>query len=174
MRSSERRISRPMAAKAVRVKRNESQPYLSIMASGSMTLPVDLDILRPEASRTRACRYTSLNGTSPIKWMPIIIMRATQKNRMSKPVTSTEVGYQRRRSLVSSGQPMVEKGHRADENHVSSTSSSCLSAPPHLGHTAGASSATTISPQDSQFQAGMRWPHHIWRLMHQSRMLSSQ
>ena len=36
--------------------------------------------------------YTSRKGTSPMKWRPIIIMRATQKNRMSKPVTRQEVG----------------------------------------------------------------------------------
>jgi hypothetical protein len=32
------------------------------------------------------------NGTSFMKYEPIIIMRATQKNRMSQPVTSTLVG----------------------------------------------------------------------------------
>ncbi len=36
--------------------------------------------------------YTWRKGTSPMKWMPIIIMRATQKKRMSKAVTSTAVG----------------------------------------------------------------------------------
>ena len=35
---------------------------------------------------------TVLKGTSPMKWMPIIIMRATQKKMMSKPVTSTSPG----------------------------------------------------------------------------------
>ena len=54
--SSESRISRPMAAKAMRVKRNESVPYVPIISSGSITLPVDLDIFLPWASRTRACR----------------------------------------------------------------------------------------------------------------------
>ncbi len=34
----------------------------------------------------------SLKGTSPMNLMPIIIMRATQKKMMSKPVTSTLVG----------------------------------------------------------------------------------
>ena len=60
-----------------------------------------------------------------MKCRPIIIIRATQKKMMSKPVTSTEVGYQRASSLVCSGQPMVEKGQSAEENQVSSTSSSC-------------------------------------------------
>ena len=35
---------------------------------------------------------TSWNGTSPMKRRPIIIIRATQKKMMSKPVTSTLVG----------------------------------------------------------------------------------
>ena len=34
----------------------------------------------------------SANGTSGMKCRPIIIMRATQKKMMSKPVTSVEVG----------------------------------------------------------------------------------
>ena len=57
-----------------------------------MTLPFDFDIFCPDASRTSACMYTSLKGGTPIIFMPIIIMRATQKNRMSNAVTSTVVG----------------------------------------------------------------------------------
>ena len=76
----------------MRVKRRLSVPYLSHISSGSMTLPVDLDIFLPSASRTRAWMYTSSKGTLSMKWMPIIIMRATQKNRMSKPVTRQDVG----------------------------------------------------------------------------------
>ena len=53
-----------------------------------------------------------------------MIMRATQKKMMSKPVTSTEVGWKVASSAVSSGQPRVEKVHSAEENHVSSTSAS--------------------------------------------------
>ena len=34
----------------------------------------------------------SWNGISFMKWRPIIIMRATQKKMMSKPVTSADVG----------------------------------------------------------------------------------
>ena len=59
-----------------------------------------------------------------MKCRPIIDMRATQKKIMSKPVTSTLVGYQRLRSSVASGQPNVENGHSADENQVSKLSSS--------------------------------------------------
>ena len=43
-------MSRPMAAKAVRVKRRASVPYFSIITNGSMTLPVDLDILGPSVA----------------------------------------------------------------------------------------------------------------------------
>ena len=90
-----------------------------------------------------------------MKCWPIIIMRATQKKMMSKPVTSTLVGYQVARSLVCSGQPMVEKGHRAEENQVSSTSSSCFrSVQPHLGQELGSCSATMSSPHCAQVQAG--------------------
>ena len=54
-----------------------------------------------------------------------MIIRATQKKMISKPVTSTEVGWKVASSGVSRGQPRVEKVHRAEENQVSSTSSSC-------------------------------------------------
>ena len=97
-------------------------------------------------------------------------MRATQKKMMSKPVTSTEVGYQVRSSAVSSGQPSVENGHRPDENHVSSTSGSWRSAPPHFGHDARSMRETCTEPSVSQYQAGMRWPHQSCREMHHGRM----
>ena len=57
-----------------------------------MTLPLDFDIFGPSASRTRALMKTRLNGTSPVKCRPIIIIRATQKKMMSKPVTRVWVG----------------------------------------------------------------------------------
>ena len=57
-----------------------------------MTFPRDLLIFRPCASRTIACRYTCLNGTLPVSFMPIITIRATQKNKMSCPVSSRDVG----------------------------------------------------------------------------------
>jgi hypothetical protein len=60
-------------------------PYFSMTTSGSATLPFDFDIFWPSASRTIACRYTSRNGTSFMKWIPSIAMRATQKKRMSGP-----------------------------------------------------------------------------------------
>ena len=42
------------------------------------------------------------------------------------------------------------------KNQVSSVSGSCVSfAPPHLGQAQGADFATTVSPQSSQYQAGI-------------------
>ena len=46
-------------------------------------------------------------------------------NDIVKDVTSTSVGQKYLRSSVISGQPSVENGHNADENHVSSVSGSC-------------------------------------------------
>jgi hypothetical protein len=65
----------------------------------------------------------------PVKCRVIITMRATQKKMMSKPVTSTDGGQveiERRIRLlrVVGVQSSVENGHSADENQVSSTSSS--------------------------------------------------
>jgi hypothetical protein len=86
-------MSRPGEASAQSVKRTESAPCVSISSSGSSTLPLDLLILAPLASRTRPWITTWRNGTSPsMKCSPIIIIRATQKKMMSKPVTSTSVG----------------------------------------------------------------------------------
>lgn len=56
---------------------------------GFITLPSDLLILRPFSSLTRPCKYTVSKGTWPVRPRPIMIMRATQKNRMSWPVSST-------------------------------------------------------------------------------------
>ncbi len=52
-------------------------------SSGSMTLPFTLLILSPVSSTTMPWSRTRLKGGSPMKWMPNIIMRATQKKRMS-------------------------------------------------------------------------------------------
>ena len=46
--------------------------------------------------------------------------------------------------------------------------------PPCIGQLSGSSTATITSPQSSQYQTGMRCPHHSWREMHQSRMFSIQ
>jgi hypothetical protein len=60
------------------------------------TLPLDFDIFWPFSSRTRPCDVHLLNGITSAGFMNfrvIMIMRATQKKMMSKPVTSTSVGW---------------------------------------------------------------------------------
>ena len=54
------------------------------------------------------------------------------------------------KSSVCSGQPSVEKGHSAEENQVSSTSSSWRTGLPHLGQVVMSSRVTKVSPQSSQ------------------------
>src|SRR5437867_12536232 len=105
-----------------------------------------------------------------------MIMRTTQKKMMSKPVTSTDEGKKKRSSCVASGQPGVAWHHSADENQVSSTSSSCRSARagwPAFFAASSALCATKTLPASS-YHAGMRWPHQSWREMHQSCTFSSQ
>ena len=58
-----------------------------------------------------------------------MIIRATQKKMMSKPVTSADEGRNSFSSGVSAGQPRVLKGTSAELNHVSSTSGSRASGP---------------------------------------------
>ena len=48
-----------------------------------MSLPRVFDIFLPCSSRTSPLRNTTGKGTSPVNRMPSMIMRATQKNRMS-------------------------------------------------------------------------------------------
>ena len=64
-----------------------------------------------------------------MKCVVIMIIRATQKKMMSKPVTSTVLGRNRSSSFVCRGQPSDENGTSADEYQVSSTSSSRVSSP---------------------------------------------
>lgn len=63
-----------------------------ITSSGSITFPSDLDILRPCASRIIAWQSTSLNGIWPVSLSPSMTIRATQKKRMSQPVSRIEDG----------------------------------------------------------------------------------
>ncbi len=81
--------SLPGLAPRARVNRVASAPNRSTQSSGSTALPRDFDIFLPLASRTRPCRATSRNGTasagarSRMAYRPNIIIRTTQKNRMS-------------------------------------------------------------------------------------------
>ena len=55
-------------------------------------MPLVLDIFWPCSSRTRPLMNTRRNGTSPAKRMPSMIIRATQKKMMSKPVIMKSFG----------------------------------------------------------------------------------
>ena len=57
-----------------------------------MVLPLDFDIFWPSASRTMALMYTSLKAVTPVNCRVVMIMRATQKKMMSKPVMRTDDG----------------------------------------------------------------------------------
>ena len=77
-------MSVPGFAPRASANRTASVPKRSIHASGSTVLPADFDIFLPCSSRTMPCRAMVSNGGSPsIAYSPNIIIRATQKNRMS-------------------------------------------------------------------------------------------
>ena len=57
-----------------------------------MTLPFVFDIFLPYGSRMSPERYTTEKGSSLVSHSPSIIMRATQKKRMSWAVSMTVVG----------------------------------------------------------------------------------
>src|SRR4029077_17688184 len=168
-------MSVPGAAIDVRQKRIASVPYCWFSATGSSPVPLDLDIFSPPDVRTSACKYTAWNGTLLVKWMPSMIIRATQKNKMSYPVIIKLVGYYFAKSAVFAGHPSVEKGHSPELNQVSRTSGSCSRfVDPHVAHFAGASRATVICPCSLQYHAGIRCPHHSCRDSVQSRMFFIQ
>ena len=73
----------------VRLATRSSRAMPSMMSIGSRMLPFDFDIFWPSLSRTRPVMYTSRNGTCPVRRSVTMIIRATQKKMMSKPVTST-------------------------------------------------------------------------------------
>src|SRR5205085_1114979 len=91
-------MSPPGLAPRARVHLVASAPNLSTQSSGSTVFPRDLDIFLPNWSRTSPCSTTTRNGTasagalSRIAYRPNIIIRTTQKNKMSYPVTSTLFG----------------------------------------------------------------------------------
>ena len=149
----------------VRFSNSSGSEIPSIMSSGSITLPLDLDIFCPSSSRIRPVTYTVLNGTCGLpfssftKCMVSMIMRAIQKKMMSKPLVNTLVGWNVFSASVCSGQPSVEKVHRPEENHVSRTSSSCFSSTSALRlfsrRTSSSSRPTNTLPSLS-YHAGMR------------------
>ena len=81
--SSEKRISFPGLLPVARAKRSASAPYLSMISSGSMPLPSDLDIFLPCASRTRPWISTVSNGILPVYSSEEKIILETQKVMIS-------------------------------------------------------------------------------------------
>ncbi len=57
-----------------------------------MVLPLDLLIFVPSSARTMEWTFTRSNGTSPMKWRPFMIMRATHRYMISRAVESRLVG----------------------------------------------------------------------------------
>jgi hypothetical protein len=82
--SSDSAMSAPGLAPRAIVKRRASAPKRSMRSRGSIVLPLDFDIFLPYWSRISPCRNTCSNGGFPsMAYSPNIIIRTTQKNRMS-------------------------------------------------------------------------------------------
>lgn len=64
-----------------------SAPYSATVSRGSTTLPFVFDILLPSAARTSPCRYMTENGLLSVSSIPSMTILATQKKRMSYPVS---------------------------------------------------------------------------------------
>ena len=71
--SAPRSPARPGRTAARRRRRGRSR------RAGRSTLPSDFDIFRPCGSRTSPLITTSRNGTSPVRNIPLMIIRATQR-----------------------------------------------------------------------------------------------
>ena len=85
-------MSFPAEALKSNPTRTPSAPNFSINSKGSGEFPKDFDILRRCLSRTKPVKYTFVNGFSPAYSYPAIIILATQKNKISGPVTKSFVG----------------------------------------------------------------------------------
>ena len=100
-----------------------------------------------------------------------MIIRATQKKRMSKPVTSTSVGIEVRevRRLIRPAEhrerPELRREPRVEHVRV------LLELAGSAGRAGGGSASATVTCPSVAVNAGMRWPHQSWREMHQSWML---
>ncbi len=124
-------MSRPCAAIAASVKRSASAPYWSISSSGSMTLPFDFDILAPVLV---AHERVNIDGRGTATSSSCMKCSAHHHHAGDPEEDDVEAGDRARWSdssapapASSSGQPSVENGHSAEENQVSSTSSSRVS-----------------------------------------------
>src|SRR5688572_7244853 len=74
------------------VSRVASTPYLSNTSNGSIPFIFVFDMRWPWLSRMVPVIKTSLNGSLPTNFRPIITMRDTHRKMMSRAVTSTDVG----------------------------------------------------------------------------------
>ena len=92
MRSASKRTSWLPVPTAAAQARTASAPYRSTISSGSTTFPFDLLIRDPSAAWMMLVIITWLNGFFWVNFRPVMIMRATQRKMMSRPVTSTSVG----------------------------------------------------------------------------------
>ena len=89
----------PGAAITASVKRSASVPCFSVNSSGSTTLPRVFDIFVPSAVAHNRMQVQPAKGNSlfyfrrrSIRCRPIMIIRASQKNKMSYPLISRLVG----------------------------------------------------------------------------------
>ena len=103
-----------------------------------------------------------------------MIIRATQKNRISGAVTSVSAGIERREVAACCVGP-AERGERHKPGREPGVEHVLV-----LAHRAAAVGAARRgrrgsrwccrSRTSSQYHTGMRWPHQSWREMLQSRM----
>lgn len=102
-----------------------SKEVPSIISSGSITLPRLFDIFFPSLSLINGWRNTYLNGTLSKNSNENYTILATQKKRISQPVSRIVFGKKALKSgWLLLGHPNVENGNNPDENQVSNTSSS--------------------------------------------------
>ena len=100
-----------------------------------------------------------MNGSLSVSWSEHITIRATQKKRMSCPVSSSVVGCHACRSAAfSSGHPSVENGKRPEENHVSRTSSSCTTDTSDGAHLCASAAIATAASADAATTGGLSTP----------------
>ena len=87
--ASSKRRSLPAEEDRSKPTRTPSAPKSLISFNASGEFPKDFDIFRRSLSRTNPVRYTFEKGFSPLNSYPAIIIRATQKKRISGPVTKS-------------------------------------------------------------------------------------
>jgi hypothetical protein len=85
-------MSRPWLSIAASVKRKASAPYLSIRPERIDRIALRLGHLLPVGVADEAVEIERLPRFFAHEVSPCIAMRASQKNRMSKPEISTSLG----------------------------------------------------------------------------------